>query len=479
MTTAERHIAPPAPDRDVKRYLLPVVLTALVGLAAFVYFFRLGIPSWRGDEIDYRDSGRAYLIGDFTRNVENTFLAKYILGQAADAFGTGPLAVRVPTAAAGLLTGGFLALLARRVGGWWAAAVAFALWCLLPHPSIIGEVEVEQIKLERYARLDVWMGMFVAASLLAGWRWAETGRWRWALASGACVGLAAASKAPGILTLPAVAAAGLLALGLSRRSLAQAAAIAGVAVVAVAATYLPAGGEAPTLIDEMLDAQQAHAAFGHRAVFDEKIYDSAPWWGNLWWQWKSLGTAASASVAISLLVAPLLLRRALAVLLLGAVLVPFAFFSFRLEYALPHYYYAWQPPLILTTALVLFQLARRGTPTRVVAAVLSVPLAIAAFGTIRDVGRLETRDYAALEHQVGDRLRAGTVAGSFGYDLLANVPGLEVARDPGDVEDLSGIIDDSSFSSRFPSPRVEAFVRAHRSELVLRRFDFIDVYLPR
>jgi hypothetical protein len=468
-----------APERSLKRYLLPAVLAALAGLALFVYFFRLGVPSWRGDEIDYRDSGRAYWMGDFSRNVENTLFAKYILGKAADMFGAGPLAVRLPTAAAGLLTGGFLALLARRVGGWWAAALAFALWCLLPHPSLIGEVEVEQIKIERYARLDVWMGVFVAASLLTGWRWAETGRWRWALATGVGVGLATASKAPGVLVLPAVLATGLMVLGLSRRSVAQAGAVGGVALLAVVVTYLPAGGDAPSLIKEMLEAQRAHAFFGHKFVFDGEIYDRAPWWGNLWWQWKSLGTAAAVSVAVSVVLAPFLLRRELVVLLLGTVLLFLAFFIGRLEYALPHYYYDWQPPLILVTALVLYQLARRGVRGQAVAAVLAIPLALAAIGTVRDVARLEPRDYALVERDLGDRLRAGTVAGSLGPDLLSNVPGLRVGAHPAQIDDLSGVIDDTTVSSRFPAPELRAFVRAHRSELERRTFDFVDVYVPR
>jgi Dolichyl-phosphate-mannose-protein mannosyltransferase len=468
-----------APERSLKRYLLPAVLAALAGLALFVYFFRLGVPSWRGDEIDYRDSGRAYWMGEFSRNVENTFLAKYILGKAAELFGTGPLAVRVPTAAAGLLTGALLALLARRVAGWWGAALAFALWCFLPHPSIIGEIEVEPIKIERYARLDVWMGMFVAASLLAGWRWAESGRWRWAVLAGASAGLAAASKAPGVLVLPAVVVAGLMALGLSRRSLAQAGAVAGVAVLGVAATYLPAGGEAPDLIGKMLDAQRAHAFFGHRFVFDGEIYDRAPWWGNLWWQWKSLGTAAAISVAVSVVLAPFLLRRELVVLLLGTVLLFLAFFILRLEYALPHYYYDWQAPLALTVALVLYELARRGMATRALAAVLAIPLALAALATVRDVARVEPGDYAALKRALGDRLRGKTVVGWYSTELVVNVPGVKLAGDPTQVTDLGAIVDDASLSSRFSAPRITAFIRNHRSDLVLRRFDFVDVYLPR
>jgi Dolichyl-phosphate-mannose-protein mannosyltransferase len=463
----------------VERALLPAALLALVGLAIFVYFFRLGVPSWRGDETFYRDAGASLWSGDFHGNAENTPLAQYALGAAKNLFGSGPLAVRVPTAIAGLLTGLLLALLARRVGGWWAAALTFALWCLLPRPSIIGSVDIEQIKIERYARLDVYMGLFVAASLFAGWRWAETGRWRWAAAAGSAVGLAAASKAPGVLVLPAVIACGLLTLGLSRRSLQQAGAVAAAAILIFVTTYLPAGSEAPSIIGEMRDTQRLHASLGHPFLFDGTRYVRAPWWGNLWWQWKSLGTPASAVVGICLLLAPFLLRRGLAVLLLGATLVTLAFFTFGLDYALPHYYYDWQPPLILTCALVLYALSRRSGPARVAAAVLAIPLVLVAAGTVQDVARLEPRDYVVLEREFGDRLRAGTVVSPNFWDFPANVSGAKVTTDPTGVGELAAVVDDSTFSSRWPTPEVTSFVRRHRSLLSVRQIDFLRVYLPR
>ena len=84
------------------------------------------------------------------------------------------------------------------------------------------------------------------------------------------------------------------------------------------------------MLGEMRETQRVHRRVGHPFVFDGTLYTPSPSWSNLWWQWKSLGTPATASVTICLLLAPLVLRRALAVLLLGATLVPFAFFLFAL-----------------------------------------------------------------------------------------------------------------------------------------------------
>ena len=127
--------------------------------------------------------------------------------------------MRAPAALAGLLTGVGLLLVAQRMGGLWAGIIAFSLWCFLPRPEIIGDYDVGRIQIERYFRLEVFMGLFAVLALYAAWRWCERGRWRWAVAAGVLVGLAASSKAPGILALPAVLLAGLIGQPLGRRSL--------------------------------------------------------------------------------------------------------------------------------------------------------------------------------------------------------------------------------------------------------------------
>ena len=205
--------------------------------------------------------------GDFSVNRENTMLAKYTVGVVQEVFGADSrIAVRAPAALAGLLTGVVLLLAGRRIGGWPAGMIAFALWCFLPRPEVVGDFDVGRIQIERYFRLEVFLGLFVALALYAAWRWSEKGSWRWAVAAGVSVGLATASKAPGILVLPAVMLAGLLAQPLGRRSLLQAAAVALLAILTLLVTYIPLGTDGFDAIERHVlrrrPAQQRH----HHAV---------------------------------------------------------------------------------------------------------------------------------------------------------------------------------------------------------------------
>ena len=106
-------------------------------------------------------------------------------------------------------------------------------------------------------------------------------------------------------------------------------------------------------------------AIGHPFVFDGKLYEHAPWWANFWWQWKALGTPAALACSPASCVAPFLLRRGTAVLLLAPCSCPPAFLAFGLSYALPYYYYTWEPPLLLLCALVIHALLVRGGAARV------------------------------------------------------------------------------------------------------------------
>ena len=90
-------------------------------------------------------------------------------------FGLGHFAVRAPAALAGLLTGVLLFLFGRREAGIWAGVLALALWVLLPRPELVGPYDIGQVKIDRYARQEVFMALFATAALLAGWRWAESG----------------------------------------------------------------------------------------------------------------------------------------------------------------------------------------------------------------------------------------------------------------------------------------------------------------
>jgi 4-amino-4-deoxy-L-arabinose transferase-like glycosyltransferase len=459
------------------------VLAALGLLAAFVTFFRLGAATWLSDELFYRDAASSYMRGDFSVNRENTLLAKYILGAVQLVFGSGHVAVRAPAAVAGLLTGVALLLLGHRIGGLWAGIVAFALWCLLPRPEIIGDWDVGRIQIERYFRLEVFAALFATLSLLLAWRWAESGRWRWAVAAGVAVGLAAASKAPGILVLPAVILAGLVGLPRGPNLLKQGLAVAALPFLVVAVTYIPLGTDAFDAIDGMFYVDSLrNNTFSSPFIFFGNLYDRTPWWANLWWQWKSLGTPAAVAVASCLVLAPFLLSRR-ALLMLGvALLVPLVFFLFRLRYALPYYYYAWQPQLVLVCALVLSALAARGRFARVGASALAVPLVVASVGTVRDVAQAGPQDFTAAASELGPTLRSGAVV-TWGFEtnniMRSVLPGATVVLSPEGVENISAIVVDPAVATRRPSQPISAYLRANRDRLVLRRFDRLRIYLPR
>jgi len=458
-------------------------LAGLGALAAFVYFYRLGAASWLSDELYYREAASAYLDGDFSLNRENTLLAKYALGVVQLVAGDGQTTVRAPAAAAGLATGVALLLVGKRIGGWWAGIAAFALWCFLPRPEIIGAFDIGRIKIERYFRLEVFMGLFVALALLAAWRWSEKGGWRWAAAAGVAVGLAASSKAPGILVLPAVILLGLVSRPLDRRTLLQSAAIAALAFGTVLVTYVPLGTDGLDAISDMFYVDDLrNNDITTPFIFFGTLYENPPWWANLWWQWKSLGAPAAVAVAACALAAPFVLPRRVLVLVGVALAVPLVFFMFRLNYALPYYYYAWQPQLMLGCALVLAALVARGGLMRWAAAAIAVPLVIAGLGTIRDVATNGPQDYAAVALEVGPELSDGVVL-TWGLEagrILKNeLPASQIAFDPQAVQKVSGVLVDPAISSRRPSPGIAQYLRDHRDELVLRKIGRIEVYLPR
>jgi 4-amino-4-deoxy-L-arabinose transferase-like glycosyltransferase len=485
VTTQASTPAKDSPSRPALRQPpLAVAGFALLGaLCAFVALYHLGVGTWLSDELYYREAGRAYVHGDFSVNRENTMLAKYILGAAQAVFGDGKVAVRAPAAVAGLLTGGVLLLLGKRIGGWLAGGAALALWCLLTRPEIIGDYDVGRIQIERYFRLEVFMGLFAALALYCAWRWAERGSWRWATAAGVAVGLAAGSKAPGILALPAVMLTGLIGGPLTRRSLTQAAAVGVLAFVTVLATYAPLGLDGFDAIHDMFYVSKLrNNDITTPFVFFGKLYDNPPWWSNFWWQWKSLGTPASVAVGACLALAPFVLARRTVIVLGAALLIPIAFFVIELNYALPYYYYAWQPQLVLTCALVLAALVKRGGSARVAAALIAVPLVLVALGTIRDVAREKPEDYAAVGREFVPQLGHGVTV-TWGLEagrvLKNELPASQVAFNPGQLPEISGIVVDRAISTRRPAPAIAGYLRRHRRELVRRDVDRLEVYLPR
>ena len=250
------------------RALRAVVLVAVLLLAAYTAFFRLGFEDWHTDEPIYRKAGLAYVQGgDFSTNQEHPFLAKYILGVTQVVSGSSEAgAVRIPAAAASLLTGLVLFAFGRRAAGYWVGVLALALWTISPLTLAFG----------RDATLEVFLIFFSTLALYLGWRWAESGSWWFAGFAGVAVGLATASKVVGILLLPAVLLVGLLKIGLSRRLGFQGVLISLAAAAAALATYAPLGSEAPSAIRYMLEKQSRHNERGHGVTINDVSYKYPP-----------------------------------------------------------------------------------------------------------------------------------------------------------------------------------------------------------
>lgn len=480
------------------------MLAGVVGLGVFIAFWHLGTATWNTDELVYAKAGLGYVHGHFGANQEHPFLAKYLIGLSGLAFGAGRVASRVPAALAGLLTGVVIWDLARRVSGWWTALGALALWLLLPHAVWFVGSQLDVVDLYRYGMLDVFCGLFMMLALNLGWRWATSGRWFWALAAGAAVGLATASKAPGVLVLPAVVVAGVIG-GVARgrigrhwsRPVAQGGAVCMVAAAVAFATYLPAGpGRAVDAIRYMWRFQSAQGRAGHPVILAGTLYHHGPWWALLYWQTRNYGIPVTVIGALAILAALALDRRPICLYLLAGAIVPWVYLSFFVGFSLPHYYYIYQAPLAALVALGFAELFRRirtwheaGEP--VVAAVgvgalalLGLPFIVLAGRLTDTVATLSPSDYAAaaaiINQQPGG---VGPVVAVAGYTAVqaAYLPGRLVINAGGlsNPDPVAAVVIDPLVASRFPYPGLSAYLARHRSDMTVRHVDRLTLYLAR
>ncbi|MFN2616998.1 MAG: ArnT family glycosyltransferase [Thermoleophilaceae bacterium] len=374
---------------DRESLLRLLALATLLGLAAFVLFYRLRAASWTDDELGYRRAGYEYFNGSFSLNPEHPFLAKYILGAAQLVAGNNDeVTLRTPAAIAGLLTGVALMLFASREAGFVAGLITFALWSLIPHAAGF----VTPFRIERFGLLDPFMVAFMSGALLAGWQWYRSGRWRWALIAGFLAGCAAASKPPGIFVLPS-----LLAIAVLKRSRAVAAqasaAVAACAITAVA-TYLPVIGTAGHRIHEMFEFQTSHG--GSPILVAGKPYLDPPWWATLWFHWHNVGPVASVCLVALAVVSPFLLDRRLVVYLGTALTGPFVYLAFVSNKVIEHYYYIYVAPLTLLAGLSLHALLRRPGWYRIVGAGTLAVLFGVAGKMLVDLGHFDGSGYAPV-----------------------------------------------------------------------------------
>jgi 4-amino-4-deoxy-L-arabinose transferase-like glycosyltransferase len=452
------------------RALRTIVLVAVLLLAVYTAFFRLGVEDWRTDEPYYRIAGLKYVQeGDFTINQEHPFLAKYILGVIQVVSGSSEAGVvRLPAATASVLTGLVLFGLGRRAAGYWVGVLALALWTISPLTLDFG----------RIARLEVFLIFFSTLALYLGWRWAESGSWWFAGFAGMAVGLATASKLTGILFLPAILLVGLLKVGLSRRLIFQSVLLGLAAAATVLVTYAPAWSEAPSAIRYMFEFQSQHNAEGHEQKVNDVLYLFPPWWAHLWWQWELYGTLASISLGVAVVLA-LVRRRALELYLLAAAGVPFLILSFYVKVRLWYYFGEWQPPLILLLALVIGTLARQGR-TRIqqivgglLAVLLLVPFAYLGVQTLQAVSQIHPGSSAVVAEHLKDTGHDRGLVLIQGGRIKEYLPDARVINRPKDAqgEEIEVVIIDRDSSNR-TKPRHEAtrtYLETNRDEFELSK----------
>jgi 4-amino-4-deoxy-L-arabinose transferase-like glycosyltransferase len=450
-------------------------------LAAFVYLFRLGTPSWVTDELTYRFAAHQYIgNGVFGANREHPFLAKDILGVFQGLLGTSTADLRLGSALAGLLTGGVLFALGRRMAGLGAGLVAFALWAFLPHPLPSPFGDVGPIKLERFGLLDTFMVFFSAVGLWLGWLWVETGRWRAAVGSGVAIGLAMACKETGVLFLPGIVVVGAAARPNARVGVAQAAALAAAAGVTALLTYLPPLGGGLGAISDMFHLENLHSTAGHAVIVDGRIYVHPPWWSHLWWQAKSVGTWPSIALGACAVFSPFVLPRRTAAYLLAAIAVPFLWLSFGVGFKLPHYYLTWQAPLALLAGLVIWTLASSAGWQRILAAALAVPLVVASLGTVADVAKLRPTDYVAVARFLSDRGQANGLVLDWCFTGVPNayLPNATISqRPPPGGFPATAIVLDPDATGPNANPSLEQYLFQHRAEYSRYRVGRLDLWV--
>ena len=447
-----------------------VALVLLAVATAYQCFWRIGAENVGGDEATYVKAGLAYVHGAFDQNREHPPTAKYLFGLAQLVFGDGATAPRVLVGVLVVLGAGVLFLWLRVEIGFWAGYGAAALWTLTPRGGAGARVD-------RVALLDPVMVFFAVAALFAIWMWMRTDRGWWLPLSAVLMAASVTSKASTLVLLPAF----LLAPVLFRRW--RALVVGGavwlaVFVVTVVALYAPMGIR--SAVTYMLEFQEGQNRNGHLAQIDGRTYQFAPWWANAWYLVHGVGTPVlvvlGSGVLLALVVRPgrLVVFVALPLVLLGV------FYAVAAKIALPTYYSAWMPFIVLLAAIGFARLAalppRRLTAAAasllVVAAVVgSAPLAKTVWET-RSTGVARLLPLLRHEGVGGGRIFFGAITPS-DYDQYVGSRGVR------DVVDAPFVAIVVGTDRRFPlPPEVQSLLETQRSSFDRVRLDRVVVWIP-
>ncbi len=368
--------------------------------ALYQCFWNIGGPNITGDEDIYLRAGWQYVHGDFSFNREHPPTAKYLFGLAQLVAGQGPIGPRVLVA---LLTFGVgIALYGwlRRELGYWGALLAAALWWLTPRGGAGPRVD-------RLALLDPVMTAFAVLAVATAWVWIRGDRWWLAPVSGALMALSVTSKVSTVVLLPAFLLLPVL-FRAWRRLLVGGAMWAVAFGIVFLVSYVPMGVR--SAIRYMIDFQEGQNTLGHPITIGGTVYRFAPWWANL--HFMEAGTGALLLVVLAVgVVAALGIRPDRLVAYVGVVLALLVgFYVVVAKIALPTYYSAWMPFLLVLAAIGLARLprvpVRRAAPVATaLSLVVVLSLVVPSVRLSQDIARQHPTGIALL----GDYLDAQRV----------------------------------------------------------------------
>ncbi|MCS6548543.1 glycosyltransferase family 39 protein [Curtobacterium flaccumfaciens pv. flaccumfaciens] len=380
---------------------LRLTIASLVVIAAlYQCFWNLAGSNITGDENIYLRSGWQYVHGDFTANREHPPTAKYLFGLVQLLTGQGPIGPRVLVGVLTFAVGVVLYLWLRREIGYWGALLAASLWWLTPRGGAGARVD-------RLALLDPVMTAFAVFAIVAAWWWIRSERaWWLAPVSGVLMAASVTSKLSTIVLLPAFLLLPVL-FKVWRKGLVGGVLWVAAFTVTFVALYVPMGIR--SAIQYMVAFQEGQNTNGHPITIDGQIHTFAPWWASFRFLLDGTGKAMLVVLAIGVLAA-LVVRADRLVAYVGASLVLLVgFYVVVAKIALPTYYTAWMPFLLVLAAIGFARLAT--VPPRAltvpVVLVLVATLVVPSFRVSQAVARAHPTGIALLpgyleDHDVPD-----------------------------------------------------------------------------
>ena len=327
-------------------------------VACFNAFWRLGRADWKVDEsLDGAYAWEAVKHGNWSLEDGHPVFVRWFLGAGQLLFGQNRVGIRIAPALASVAAVVLLYVVGRALVSWHVGLLAAALWAVLPRALVLGHAAVGPVRGDRYGYLEPFMVVALLGATLTGWRWAQRAAWRYAVGTGALVGLAVAFKPTAVVVLLPISVAGLLRGRPIREVLPQIAAMAGLTLAVLVVTYLPLGGDAFGHLREVFRYQIDHSRGGHILVVDGKATTSQPHWDHLLYQWRGMGSLACVGLLIGL-VGAWVDRSRFATRYVAGIWATVLGYHLISPVALPHYYLLWAPFSVLLAAMGLDRLLR-------------------------------------------------------------------------------------------------------------------------